>query len=158
MSAHAIERERFQVAMEAEGMTREISRRILRHAQTIQRLSEAECNGDWPCDNGERKVIFCARCEAGYVKSSMVLTRSHAAKPGTLICPNCRAQNLVREWCHAATVTLCATVNPPLRPDHATPIFAPIFRGDPHGACVELKVPSGRTDDGAREGVCVPTR
>lgn len=31
----------------------------LRHARTLARLAEAQCNGDWPADNGERKVSPC---------------------------------------------------------------------------------------------------
>lgn len=34
--------------------------------------------------------------------------------------------------------------------------LTPIFSGDPRGAVLKLKVPSGRTNDGGREGVCVP--
>lgn len=79
MSTHAVERERFLVAMEAEGMDR----------------AKAGC-----CPNGEG-----------------VQDRVH---------------------------------------QHAR--FLPVFQGDPRGACVKLKVPSGRTDDGNHEGVCVPTR
>lgn len=34
--------------------------------------------------------------------------------------------------------------------------LTPIFNGDPRGAVLKLKVPSGRTNDWGREGVCVP--
>ena len=34
----------------------------------------------------------------------------------------------------------------------------PIFQGDPRGATVKLKVPSGATNDWRRQGICVPTR
>lgn len=34
----------------------------------------------------------------------------------------------------------------------------PVFSGDPRGACVKLKVPSGRTNDWGQEGICVPTK
>ena len=34
--------------------------------------------------------------------------------------------------------------------------FGIILGGDPRGATVKLKVPSGFTDDWAKEGVCVP--
>lgn len=34
----------------------------------------------------------------------------------------------------------------------------PVFSGDPRGACVKLRVPSGRTDDWGQVGLCVPTR
>lgn len=33
--------------------------RLLRLGQTLHRLAEAQCNGDWPADNGERKVREC---------------------------------------------------------------------------------------------------
>ena len=33
----------------------------------------------------------------------------------------------------------------------------PVFSGDPRGACVKLKVPSGRTNDCGGVGVCVAT-
>jgi len=39
-----------------------------------------------------------------------------------------------------------------LRPYHVTPIFS----GDPRGAVLKLKVPSGRTNDWGKEGICVP--
>ena len=35
--------------------------------------------------------------------------------------------------------------------------FLPMFSGDPRGHTVKLRVPSGRTDDVAGEGLCVPT-
>jgi len=36
--------------------------------------------------------------------------------------------------------------------------FTPCFSGDPRGATVKLKVPSGKTNDWGQIGVCVPTR
>ncbi len=30
------------------------ARSLLRYAATLQRLAEAQCNGDWPADNGQR--------------------------------------------------------------------------------------------------------
>jgi hypothetical protein len=34
--------------------------------------------------------------------------------------------------------------------------FVPVFSGDPRGAVLKIKVPSGRTDDWGQEGICVP--
>jgi hypothetical protein len=34
--------------------------------------------------------------------------------------------------------------------------ITPDFQGDPRGAVVKLKVPSGRTDDWGKTGICVP--
>ena len=121
------EREKFIYDMAAEGLSREKVRDVLRNAKTIQRLSEAECNGDYPCDNGEREVKFCAKCEAGYVPAVMVKG----------VCPNCRAE--------ARIVKALAGTG-----------VEPVFQGDPRGACVKLRVPSGKTDDWGREGMCVP--
>lgn len=123
-----VERYKFIESMRTEGVPEDVTRLVLRHATTIQRLSVAECNGDWPCDNGERKVLPCPVCESGYVSSSI--------KAGA--CPNCRA---------ARHITAA------LKPYGVVPDF----QGDPRGACVKLKVPSGRTDDGGRIGLCVPT-
>lgn len=156
--SYAREREDFIAQMQAEGMPPEIARRILRHANTIQRLSAAECNGDYPCDNGERKVEWCARCEAGYVRSSMVRDHTNPVLDAkglhALICPNCRAQDLIAQWCNKSTVSAGGT----LWKEAGFPPFVPVFSGDPRGACVKLRVPSGKTDDLAREGICVPTR
>jgi hypothetical protein len=35
--------------------------------------------------------------------------------------------------------------------------FEPVFNGDPRGATVKIRVPSGRTNDWGRVGICVPT-
>lgn len=36
--------------------------------------------------------------------------------------------------------------------------FKPVFSGDPRGCTVKIQVPSGRTNDWGKEGICVPTR
>lgn len=136
------EREAFLVRMTQEGMDLATARKILRHANTVQRLSAAECNGDYPCDNGERKVDFCPKCESGYVPSSI--------KGG--LCPNCRAAQTIRLLCEAQG---CKADHGPCADQ---PRFVAITQGDPRGACVKIQVPSGFTDDWGREGVCVPTR
>lgn len=48
-----------------------IARHLLRHATTLQRYAEAQCNGEWPFDNGERKTRACARCEGGCHPAAM---------------------------------------------------------------------------------------
>ena len=129
------ERETFIIAMQSEGMAPETARLIMRHANTVQRLAVAKCSGDWPCDNGERKVEFCAACESGYVPSAL--------RGG--VCPSCRARRLI------SAILIAMDTRKRKR-------FSPVFGGDPRGACVKLAVPSGRTDDGGQIGMCVPTR
>ena len=127
------EREEFLVTMACEGLPVSVGRLVLRHANTIQRLSAAECNGDWPCDNGQRPVCFCDNCEAGYVRSAMV-----SRAPDKVICKNCATQQRI--------ALILAPFN-----------IKPNFQVDPRGSCVKLAVPSGKTDDMGRSGLCVPT-
>lgn len=129
MRTNQREREEFLCAMQREGVPLDVARKVMRHAATVQRLSVAACNGDWPCDNGERKVKACAWCEGMYAPSVLL-------KGG--LCPECRASDRI--------TALLAPFN-----------VTPVFQGDPRGACVKLRVPSGRTDDWGQTGICVPT-
>jgi len=69
--------------------------KLTRLAATHERLSEAACNGDWPCDNGERKVVTCSRCASGMVRSAMYRGRTTAT--GYLICKICRTEDLIAD-------------------------------------------------------------
>jgi len=42
-------------------------------------VSRAACNGDWPADNGERKVRFGPRVRGGWVASSFRKASAHLA-------------------------------------------------------------------------------
>lgn len=121
------DRDEFIAIASREGIPLDVARKVLRHSATLHRLSEAACSGDWPCDNGERRTKECPECQSGYAPSSF--------RKG--VCPDCRTQALVRGL---------------LAPHNVTPIF----NGDPRGAVVKLRVPSGATDDWGREGICVP--
>lgn len=168
MSAHDVDRERFMVAMEAEGMEREISRRILRHAQTIQRLAELECSSEAAdrdqvrCPANPRwqheKAAACLCIDYGTGADLSGHARIHGTVPRYMV-QSARAERLIREWCAKATAaaqseTRCGAGA--LMPYVCR--FVPVFDSDPRGACVKLKVPSGRYDDHAREGICVPVR
>lgn len=139
MTPHAVERDRFLTLMESEGMSRDIARRILRHANTVQRLAAAECNGVWPYSN--TSVAQLCKSSCGNMLASRALVRG--------VCPACRAERLIREWCARATTD---------KDVRSFREFIPVFSGDPRGACVKLRVPSGKTDDLGRTGICVPTR
>lgn len=106
--------------------------KILRYASTLQRLAVAQCNGDYPADNGERKVVPCPECGSGFVRSSF--------RKG--VCPDCRTSQLVRD-------ALAGTA------------FKPVFGGDPRGAVLRL-APIGATaadiDSGRERGIYVPAR
>jgi hypothetical protein len=110
----------------------DIARLLLRNASTLQRLAVAQCNGDYPCDNGERKVIPCPRCEQGVVPSDI--------KRG--LCGDCRAQDRV-------TALLAETP------------YQPYFQGDPRGAVLRLFARGTSHDDmycGRVHGLYVPAK
>jgi hypothetical protein len=96
------------------GVTLDDSRKALRHAATLQRLAEAQCNGDWPANGGGRwTTIECPRCMSSWAQS-VVLERG---------CPDCRTSD-------AATA-------------HATECGAEaIIQGDPRGAVLSWRVPA----------------
>lgn len=160
MSAHAAERERFQALMESEGMPREISRRILRHAQTVQRLAELACSSEAAdrdrvlCNTALRLSVGRCLC-ADYGSYDRTVERcgapeaAHGSVPRYMV-QSAQAERLIREWCDKATTA---------RTYKCDPVgFTPIFQGDPRGACVTIKVPSGKTNDWGQTGICVPTR
>ncbi len=127
------------------------ARKLLRHASTLQRLAEAQCNGDWPADNGERKTVQCSRCEGGWHPSAMRQdkTAQKITKPGDtkasyvpLICPDCRTQELV------------TAILKPLN-------LKPAFNGDPRGAVFvihQMNTSEADIQSGRERGLYVPAR
>jgi hypothetical protein len=71
--------------------------KLARYASRLDTLNVALCNGDWPCDNGERKTRECSDCKLGYAPSTLL-------KGG--VCPDCRTQDLVRAVCSEAGLTV----------------------------------------------------
>lgn len=130
------ERDQFVAQATADGLDLPTIDRLLRHASTLQRLAVAQCNGDYPCDNGERKVIFCPRCGSGFVRSAF-----RTANDGSRVCVDCRTQELV-------TAVLPAGVSA-------------VFGGDPRGAVLVLATPAHPYDESGRNGargLYVPAR
>lgn len=124
------DREEFISIMAQEGISLDVSRALLRAGATLHRLAEAQCNGDWPADNGERTTRACARCECHWHPS--VLKRGD-------LCPDCRTQDRVTALCQSTGLSG----------------FVPVFGGDPRGAVLLVTVPSGRTNDFGRRGIVV---
>src|SRR5688572_21096280 len=113
MTSYQKERDEFIARMSAAGMRLDDAQTLLRYASTLQRLAVAQCNGDYPCDNGERKTIPCPKCEGGYVPSA--IKGSTNLPRGTKACPDCRA---------AASVQLVLA---------GYPQWQAVFGGDPRG-------------------------
>lgn len=107
----------------------DFARKIMRQAKTHGRLAEAHCNGDWPADNGERKTELCKGCECGWVPSTI------SKKTG--LCKSCRIEVAIAKECEPFSI----------KAD---------FQGDPRGCTVKLVVPSGKTNDWGKTGICVP--
>lgn len=140
---------------------------LLRHASTLQRLAVAQCNGDYPADNGERKVVPCPLCESQWVPSQITGGRLAQAalsyrlaevqwdrdqKPReyllsislvvTKACPDCRTE---------AAVRLLLEGSP----------YQAITGGDPRGyvlALYSIGADRAAIDRGMVQGIGVPSR
>jgi len=110
------EREMFMMRAVKIGLSWETAQRLLSLGVTLQRLAEAQCNGDWPADNGERAVQECPRCACYWTPDTI-------KRAG---CPDCRAQDRVLK----------------LLKDYADVCVE--FQGDPRGAIMTLKTADGR--------------
>jgi len=119
--------------MDALGIRPDDQRRFLRLGATLQRLAEAQCNGDYPADNGQRHAVACGMrhyhsrdqglsvcnlvkvsegCGSLWVPSSLRKTRGY-------LCPDCCVTEDARKL--AASYGLHAIIN-----------------GDPRGAILRL--------------------
>jgi hypothetical protein len=105
------ERDEFIATMAMAGVSTKEARRLLRWAATLDRLAVAQCNGDWPADNGERLVKPCPECELRWDPSTI--------KKGG--CPDCRATAHARAALKGTGIV-------------------PVFSGDPRGNVVTLTI------------------
>jgi hypothetical protein len=81
------DRERFLMELARLGVNEHRALLFARYASTLDTLNMALCNGDWPCDNGERKVVPCGGAEAEGCGSYYVPS---ALKGRGKRCPDCR--------------------------------------------------------------------
>lgn len=79
------DREQFLMHATRLGLNDYMARKFARMAATHERIQTAVCNGDWPADNGERKVKACPKCESLFAPSSF--------KRG--VCPDCRIEDQI---------------------------------------------------------------
>lgn len=125
------ERDQFIAVCVANGLTVDDARAFLRMATTADRLAVAQCNGDWPADNGERQIKTCPDCEIGWAPSSF--------RAG--VCPDCRLTARIEARAEACNIKV-------------------LVNGDPRGFVVKLILPSGSYNSwgGPEHGWGVPTR
>lgn len=87
------ERTRALVGLAKMGLPDQLAGLLLRDAATLARLAEAQCNGDWPADNGEIKrehveASTCANCGGLWRNLRFRNPR---------VCDDCRAEARIRE-------------------------------------------------------------
>lgn len=149
MRTNQQERENFLLAMQHEGVPADVARKVLRHAATIQRLAVVACSDE----AADRDRIACpeegppARRLGRTGPEINCLCRDYGSYDEARSLHG-RVPRYMRREKQAAD-----RINELLRPFGVVPLYG----GDPRGACVKLKVPSGRTDDWGQTGLCVPT-
>ena len=134
----------FVAIMATEGVPVDVARSLLRVGATLQRIAELRCSSEAadrdrvPCPGGAETCL--CRDYGSYEDQPRSSASVGDGRHGTVPRYTVREARIeARVW------ALCQ--------HHG---LTPIFNGDPRGAVLKLKVPSGRTNDGGREGVCVP--
>jgi hypothetical protein len=129
---YAKERDAFMAEWRANGGKLDDARTMLRYAATLRRLAEAQCNGDYPCDNGQRETKACSACSMGYAPETL-------ARDGA--CRECRTARRAQKLAES-----CG--------------FRVNTSGDPRGYVLRVMFPNYayNTWSGADQGYGVPTR
>jgi len=96
------ERENFFALMARNGVREDVTRKLLAMSATHGRLAVASCNGDYPADNGDRKVIFCPACGGGWVRSSY--------KKG--LCPDCYTEQRILAFAQSEGINVTLQGDP----------------------------------------------
>lgn len=184
--SYSKDRERFIAIMTAAGLDLDRTRALLRYATTLQRLAEAQCNGDWPY-NGERdrpsaisrpcgacngegmrspigahKAVTCGTCGgtgniwARDVKAHALHDRQFAT------CPHCGSSGVAKTAMRMSP-NQKARVCPDCRTNELAAQSLPAgfrahFQGDPRGYVFYVAVPSGKRDYSDALGIGVPAR
>jgi hypothetical protein len=135
MSCKQKDREAFVATMVREGGSLDLARWLMRSSATLTRLAEAECSIEV---EHPRHLLIGARTACGDDPQPYNLrtTQNHQL----VTCWGCKYDAVERR----------------VRVHLAGGPFVPIFSGDPRGAVLRIKVPSGRTDDWGQTGICVP--
>lgn len=122
-----------------EGMPIDVARKLLRYGSTLHRLAEAQCNGDWPADNGTGGTP-CVRCESVWRGKMTRIAKAfdHLNTEDLWLCEDCRTSDAVK--------ALIATLPGEGCTDNcgAAREWGLELSSDPRGAVLKVKAPSGR--------------
>lgn len=129
-----LSRELPEVSLYAVG---KLARKLLRAGATLHRLAEAQCNGDWPADNGERETAECQACGSYWVPSTLKRTvylseGRGGRKYDRLECQDCRTQARIKR----------------LAAEYGLGV---IFGGDPRGPVLKVIPPSYTARNAGRD-------
>ena len=144
------DREEFIALATKEGVPFSAAQKLMRYAATLHRLAERECNGtDWELGY-PMGLTICPDAPPGAFNGRGV----YVGPPTGGYCPTCGSSKdhgqIAKSQVEASRIERQVTaLCQPLK-------IVPDFSGDPRGAVLKLQVPSGRTNDWGREGVCVP--
>ena len=139
------DRDEFMAIMAIEGVPVDAARALIHFGAALHRIAELACNSeaadrDRVACPGGAETCLCRDYGSFGVQfgglEGRVAYNSHGTVPRYTV-REARIEARVRVLCQR----------------HG---LMPIFDGDPRGAVLKLKVPSGRTNDGGMEGVCVP--
>jgi hypothetical protein len=141
------ERDEFVASMAQEGLPVSVTRQILAMANRLQRYAELSCSSEAadrdrvPCPAIKSEKNTDCLCDLWQSKEDREAgkTPEHRTVPRVDV----RAMRTQRQ-------IMALLEN--------RPGFAANFQGDPRGAVAKIAVPSGRTDDIARDGICVPSK
>jgi hypothetical protein len=137
------DRDEFIAIATQEGLPLDVARILMRHAKTLHRIAELQCSSE----AADRDRVHCPGPDfIAPGRSPDCLCRDYGSydderkQHGTVPRINVQERRLERLVMRA------------LKPYNVEPVF----NGDPRGPALLLKVPSGRTNDWGRRGVCVP--
>lgn len=152
MSASRREREQFIARAVQHGIHYDDACKLLRFAATLQRLAEAQCNGDWPADHGDAwPTRACSLCGSNWAVTAFRFQRGIDGVKESR-CPDCRATERAR----AFTASLCADdcARRYLDGSHNCDVmWCADFQGDPRGYVFRLHQ-GAMMDDDCRHGNC----
>ena len=179
------DRDEFIALMAQEGVSVDDARKLLRYAATLHRLAELECSSEAadrdrvPCPRANKPAWAIQHEEGG----QWTTIEKTVADPMRWFHSNLPAYSMdhavtCEGWRVEVIPCLCRDYGS-YDGDHGTvpriavqedrtqrrvnalcanlPGIIPVFQGDPRGAVLKLRVPSGKTNDGGRTGICVPS-
>ncbi len=140
------DRDEFIAIMTQEGVPLDVIRALMRAGTTLHRIAELQCSSE----AADRDQVWCPSRKDDAATSCLCRDYgNYDDGNGTIVgilrhgtVPRINVQEAQIE---ARVQKLCAK--------HG---LKPVFNGDPRGAVLKIKVPSGRTNDWGRDGICVP--